>query len=83
MHHQHRQRHHPGKDRERVQQADELRVPRAFVDRVQIVGEMEWHTLDHIANRHAEQQRREWRQRQTAPSPMPSASAGRRAWSGI
>jgi hypothetical protein len=50
-------RHDAGQQRERVQQADELGVERALVDRVKIIGQVKRHALQHVADRHAEDQR--------------------------
>ncbi len=69
MHHQHRQRHRPRQQRERVQQADELHVPRPFIDGVQVIGEVEGHALDNIADRDAEQQRRDGAAGEQRPVP--------------
>ncbi len=57
MHHDHRRRDHAGQQREGVEKAQELAIPRAFIDRQQVLGEVERRALQHVAHRHAKQQR--------------------------
>ena len=66
VHDQHGERHQPAIERQRIEQAEQI----ALIDRPQIVGEMERHALQRIADRHAEDQRRHGAADEQRPVPV-------------
>ncbi len=68
MRNQHEERHQSAIQRQRIEQAEQ----RAFVDRPQIVGEMEGHALQRVADRDPEDQCRNRTADEQRPVPVPA-----------